>query len=98
MPEVNGLEANPPVPAEWVEMRAPGIEKPYRCAPSAVKHWQSRGWEVTGSAEAPVNAAKVVAREAVVERPADQPPVEPAPEQVADAVAPEGTPNPARRR
>lgn len=82
MPEIQGLEPNPPVAPEWVELAYPGIDQPYRCAPSAVKHWEARGWSVVGTAEAPVNAAQVV-----VEKPAPKPTADPA-----------GDPNPAPRR
>lgn len=94
MPEVQGLEPNPPAPAEWVELRAPGIDKPYRCAPSAVDHWKARGWEVVGGAEPPANAARVVVEEAAPL--ADQ---AAGSESVQVVPVPEGdAPSPARRR
>lgn len=38
------------IPSDWVEMRHPRIEKTQRCAPSAVKHWERRGWQLVKAA------------------------------------------------
>jgi len=42
---------------DWVEMRHPQVPQSQRCAPSAVRHWEKRGWRVvtpSAKAEPPV--------------------------------------------
>lgn len=52
---------------EWVSMRHPDIEQAQLCSPRAVKHWEKRGWTVSGTKPANKPA----------EKPADKPAGEP---------------------
>lgn len=46
---------------DWVEMRHPQVPQSQRCAPSAVKHWEKRGWRVVSPADKAATPAKKVA-------------------------------------
>jgi hypothetical protein len=109
MPEVSGLERNKPVDPSWVELVHDGIDGSFRAAPSAVAHWERRGWTVSGRAEAPANARPNTPESAdriPAEQPAD-PAEQPASQQADQAAGVEAvqvvpaegdTQSPARRR
>ena len=61
---------------EWVSMRHPDIEQAQLCSPRAVKHWEKRGWTVSGTKPANKPA----------EKPADKPAGEPVDEPAGEPV------------
>lgn len=47
--KVDGLVPNTSYPPDWVEMKHPQVEQAAWFAPSAVSHWESRGWKTVGA-------------------------------------------------
>lgn len=51
------------IPQDWVELEHPDVEGTQTVHPSAVGHWEARGWKRAGGAK-PAAAAKTASKEA----------------------------------
>lgn len=55
--EIKGITPARRLPPGWVEMTHAGVEGTHRVAPTAVAHWEARGWKPKSDDSATAPAA-----------------------------------------